>query len=713
MESGSLTSAIGGTSLSAGIADCQTQLNQSIGAGSGFGSDSVAQFAAAYRATGGGPTLRILGFNPFQVIATGAFHNLYWAVIVIFLGITSVVAMQRALIGRQTLSGRHPLTIVSQVYFRLMTGVLIIANTPLVYALLMTVNSVLSQGVQSMAKQSMTILLQTGSMGTLNMAEARIEAIRNAAARRTIALYPSGASRDEMIQIGMWYNATAGAINAALSARNLPGALPLLEAVLGNPQTPDIEVTSSIGRAVLQNFGQVVADLGALPADSGPMPIAFPEGGSTPLRPLSEFLAQDDARAAEAVSLPNTPASNAAFESARQLYGKNVLAGTLAYLDQQLLPVIRASPSLGQEVKAWFSEKIEQAAAAATGFMAQWRALVDWVGRGIGVLLARMVAFFFTAAIGVMIEVELFLLVIAVPLWLLPATEDAFLGILRSLASLSLVVPAYQFIMLFVDALMGLVLKYVMLGPLATGGGLARTAGGATYLVATAITVVGSGGDIVILAIFCYLVAYIFLAVYVAMKTPRLLAVFMKGAGAAGMFLSTFATGLISGATSALATAAVAGGGTGLAGRFLGGQLPARPARISQSADRGRASRSAATIPPRPDRSSLVSASMRAPPQFPREQIPVAPARTSERAGGAPRSSVPPASKLRETAAFGWRTFVDCLQADSPGDGVTIALRALDNHRKQKEKEAEAAHKARQLAAKSGIPAARKAPRKA
>jgi len=275
-------SALGGTTLSAGLADSQAQLNQAMGVGAGFGADSLTQFADAYRASGGGPTLAFLGLNPFQIVATGAFQGLFWSIIVIFLGIMTIVAMQHALRGRYALSAQHPLVLLSQVYFRLIIGVLLIANTPLVYAVLMTLNSVLSLGVQSMASQSMSALFQTGSMGTLTFAQARIEAVRNAAARRAVALYPGGGSRNEMIQIGTWYDAMASAINAGLASQGLGGQLPVLNAqVWSNAATPDDQVAAYVGRNVIQNFSQMVADLGALPAGSGPLSIAFPAGGSS------------------------------------------------------------------------------------------------------------------------------------------------------------------------------------------------------------------------------------------------------------------------------------------------------------------------------------------------------------------------------------------------------------------------------------------------
>ncbi|MGH7997745.1 MAG: hypothetical protein ACREFX_15480, partial [Opitutaceae bacterium] len=62
-----------------------------------------------------------------------------------------------------------------------------------------------------------------------------------------------------------------------------------------------------------------------------------------------------------------------------------------------------------------------------------------------------------------------------------------------------------------------------------------------------------------------------------------------------------------------------------------------------------------------------------------------------------------------ETAGFGIRTFVDCLGADSPSDGYATAFKALDTHRRRKEKEAEARHKAARAAAKDSKPAVRRA----
>jgi hypothetical protein len=680
-------STMGGTTLSAGLADSQAQIAQALGSTGDLGSDCLAHFEAAYRASGGGPTLAFLGFNPFQIVATGAFHELFWGAIVIFLGIAAIVAIQRALVVRYSMGVRAPLASVAQVYFRLLVGVLIISNTPLFYAFLMTVSSALCQGVQAMASQSMSALLQTGSMGTLSFAQARIESIRSAATRRAMALYPSGASRDEMTQIGIWYNAMANAINAGLSAGQLAGQLPVLAPTWENAATPDDQVTSYVGRNVVQNFGQIVADLGALPAGNGSLSIAFPSGGSTSLGLLSDALATDDQAAALAIAMPNTPSNNGAFESARQLYAKNVLAHTLSYLDTQLLPVVGASPTLAGRVKAWFSEKVEQAAASAGGFMTQLRSAVDWLGRGIGVVLTRMVAFFFAAGVGVLIEVELFVLVVAVPFWLLPATEDAFHGVLRSLVSLTLVVPAYQFIMLFVDALMGLVLKYILFGPLASSGsGALGTAGGAAYMVSAALAVVGSGGEIVPLVIFCYLVAYLFLAIYMAIKTPKLLAVFLKGAGAAGLFLSNFATGLISGASAALATAAVAGGGGAMAGRILGAGQTGRALGSSRPCAR-------------PSLGPVVASSLRMQAASPPPPIDIP-------SIAAPRG---PSGTLRTAAAFGLRTFVDCLQADSPGEGISLAVRALETHRKQNEKEAEARHKAKAKAEKAAAPSKRNA----
>src|ERR1019366_7084765 len=96
------------------------------------------------------------------------------------------------------------------------------------------------------------------------------------------------------------------------------------------------------------------------------------------------------------------------------------------------------------------------------------------------------------------------------------------------------------------------------------------------------------------------------------------------------------------------------------------------------------------------------------PPLRPLVASSVQPPPTPASAGGAgARPSPPgdasdrPARPIREAAAFGLRTFVDCLEADSPAKGFHIAFHALEAHRKQKEKEAEALHKARQKTAKA------------
>jgi len=710
-QEGSNPTAIGGTTISAGIADAQTQLNQALNISSDPGTDSLAQFTSEYQASGGGPTLAFLGFNPFQFIAAGAFNYLYWSFITILLGAMAVVATGRAV--REGQSGDYrPLFALARVYFRLLLGVLFIANTPLIYGVLMTLSTVLTQGVQAMAAQSPAVsaMLQAGGIGTLTLAQAREEAIRNAAARRAVGLYPSGASRDEMTQVGGWYNAMANAINASLAAQNMSGQLPVLNAsVWTNSQTPDDQVLAYVGRTVVQNFGQLVADLGSLPASGGSLSIAFPSAGATSLSLLSGALAQDDAQAAQALTLPNTPSSSSQFEAARSLYGKNVQADTLTYLDTQLLPVVGASPTLAQRVKAWFSERVEQAAAAAGGFMTYLRASVDWVGRSIGVVLARMVAFVFAAATRALLEINLFVLVLAMPFWLLPSTEGAFYGVLRSLVSLSVVVPAYQFLMLFVDALMALTLRYVIFGPLATSSsGVLQTSGGAAYMTAVAAIAFCSGGEVIALVTLCYLVAYLFLAVYIAIKTPKLITLFLQGAGVAGAFVSSFATGLIAGVATTLLASVVAGGagaGGGIVGRLLGGagvsrgfgpSVPLGGGGLSVSPVRSGGEGSSTSYswapegsPVRPSLGRVVSARLSRPIPPP---TPMAPAVARPPSLPSPGSSA--ASHLPEALTFGLRTFVDALSAETPGHGFKIALGHLDEHLKRKDAEEEKRHRA-------------------
>ena len=483
-----------------------------------------------------------------------------------------------------------------------------------------------------------------------------------------------------MVQIGTWYNAMAAAINPALAAaRARPASCRSWTGDLDRSRRP--RTTGSTPRSdgsVVANFGPVVADLGALPSGSPALEVGFPAARLRWRRSRRPW-PRTTPRRPRPWPEPRRPARQ--FESARQLYQRDVLADTLAYLDTQLLAVIGASPTLAQRAQAWFSGP-GRAGRRRRESHGRTRSAVDWAGPEIGVVLTRMVAFFFTAAVRVLIEVDLFLLTLAMPFWLLPSTEEAFYGVLRSLLALSLAVPAYQFIMLFVDALMSLVLRYLLFGPLAVGGtSAAQSAGGAAYGVAAALAVVGSGGEIVGLVTFCYLVTYLFLAVYAARKTPKLVSVFLRGAGAAGMAISTFATGLVAGASAALATAAVAGGGmaAGFLGQFEGGRAGVRGSSTQAAPPVSGANR----CPTPPVRAAV------------RRKAPEAPAAQDPRIG-------PDRPAWAEAARFGLGALVDALDADNPAEGWKSSAQAWEKHRKQREKEDEARIKAQSQAAKAG-----------
>jgi hypothetical protein len=210
----------------------------------------------------------------------------------------------------------------------------------------------------------------------------------------------------------------------------------------------------------------------------------------------------------------------------------------------------------------------------------------------------------------------------------------------------------------------------------------------------------------VALVIFCYLIAYLFLAVYAAVKTPKLVAVFLKGAGAAGAFLSTFATGLIAGAATGLASAAV--GGSGLAGALLGASPMGRTDRpgvrssagqsqTAASFNRGPAAAASDTAR-RPSLGQLLASSPR-PVTSADRPVHERPARPDE-TGGSNASQPARSAAYAEAAGFGLRTLADCLRAGSPGDGWKIAVKALREHRKQQEKAAEARHKLRRQSEK-------------
>ncbi len=663
---------LGGTTISASISDSQTQLIQALGSNHSFDSNCISQFMAVYKSSGSGPVLKMLGYNPFEIFATGGFKIMYWGFITILLGIICVIALQKTISARTSSVARHPLGSIATIYFRLLVGVFIIVNTPLLYAMLMTINLVLSQGVQSIASNSMSGLIQSSNLGTLTFAEARIESIRNAATRRMIALYPNDITKSDMIEIGNFYNALVRSLESESNSTNIKLSLPLISSTVLDASTSDAQAVAYIGRTVLQNFPTLIAGLSAINTDQKTINVAYPTGSNTQLLLLSAALANDDALAIQAIRSPYEGSSSSNFEASRQTYSKAVFTDTLIYLDTVILPFIRTSPTLAQKISNWFSERVEQAAAVATGLINQWRTFIDWVARAIGIILTRILSFIFTLGIAALIEIELFVLVLAVPFWLLPNTEEAFYGVLRSLASLSVAVPAYQFIMLFVDSLMGLVLKYILMGSAASSGtGVLGNLGGTVYTGSLLLGTLGTGGELIVLVMACYLVAYLFLAIYIAIKTPRLIAGFIKGTGVAGMFLSTFATGLIAGVASTFATATVAGGPSSLASR-----LSTRSANIFRSGTRYTSNK----------------ASLRKVSSVHLQKAENS--NTNSQNDSAANTNIQNLSlnkssrfNYKVAATFGLRTFMDNLGSETPLDSISSSLKAVELHNKQINKE--------------------------
>jgi hypothetical protein len=220
-----------------------------------------------------------------------------------------------------------------------------------------------------------------------------------------------------------------------------------------------------------------------------------------------------------------------------------------------------------------------------------------------------------------------------------------------------------------------------------------------TYMAVTAAIAYVSGGELVVLVMICYLVAYVFLAVYIAFKTPKLITVFLRGAGAAGAFVTSFATGLIAGAVTTLLAGAVAGGALGGAGgaasRLLGGGSSPGLGPVPSGGGAGPAGPGSISVGHAPDRPSgagrlappvlgkLVATGLS--PPTPPVAAPVAPAPVASSS----RTEATQAPRWSEAFGFGIRTFVDNLSAETPGQGFKIAISNFQAHLQHKEADEE------------------------
>jgi hypothetical protein len=327
----------------------------------------------------------------------------------------------------------------------------------------------------------------------------------------------------------------------------------------------------------------------------------------------------------------------------------------------------------------------------------------------IGEILTRIVAYVFSAGCAVAIELNLFILTLALPFWLIPSTERAFYGVLRSLVAFTVAVPAYQFIMLFVDGLMSLTLRLIMFGSLGVpGASVGQAASGVAYTVSAAIVAMSSP-EFVACVLFGYLIAYIFLAIYAALKTPKLITLFLQGAGAVGGFVSMMATGAVVGlvgfAMAASGSPALARRGLSFArsrrdagGGSLGGAqttadfLPGGPG--PQSGGGNRFGTAGSQTPPasHPQLGRVVSREYSEGTPRPSGAAPVA----SQPPAVAPAAAVPRPSDRRDVAeglGLGLQISARTLRTDSPSEAMDAAIQTLKAHADAKERQEEQAYR--------------------
>ncbi len=227
------------------------------------------------------------------------------------------------------------------------------------------------------------------------------------AARRAVALYPGGdrATSSSRSAPGTTPWRTRS-MRRVLSAQNLPGQLPLLAAATWtNSQTPDDQVASYVGRNVVQNFGRMVADHRRAAALVGALGHRLPRRRIDPLALLSAALAGGDSQAAQAMTLPNTPSSNSSSKPRASFTPRTSrrtpwLTWTPScFRWSTRLPLSPSGP------RVVFREgRTSRGRGRRLGRMAGGSGL-DPDGES-GVVLTRMVAFFFTAATGALIEID-------------------------------------------------------------------------------------------------------------------------------------------------------------------------------------------------------------------------------------------------------------------------------------------------------------------
>lgn len=570
------SAALSGTSFSAVLLENQKTINKELASVHGIPPDAQTQnpigfYKDIYRKSNGGPIANWLGVPMSRITSSAAFKTLYWLVVLV----AGIVCVMRAL-SEIKQSSTAPFEHMVAFFLKLFAGAVIVSQPALIYALLMTARDGLNLVVTEIVTPSdpgttnaVATSISTGNLGTLDL-----DLIRNRAVQRGIdqrLAITQSLTVEERKQMGLLLNAMATALNSATGKPYVP-IVPESEFMADDNKSPDSSHSISMA-------GQFEKFYLASASVDHPATIGVQSGGTTADITVLGSLINDAQRAPqktrqEIMSLAQVPENRDTIELLKQRYEDEVFRSTKNTIDLNLGALIKVRtdiPGIAARLSGQLKQAVEDAASAVVAGPMKWietalRAIVSAINE----ILARFIGRGANIVLNLILECNLALLVIIMPLWLLPATPRAFTGVVRSMFNVTLIMPTFQVLMFISDAIFGKILTVV------SGAVLVGT-------IATPAT-----GGLPLLAITLgYIVMYTTTVVILLFRTPKILNALFQGTGAVSAWLASKAVGMAAGALTA--------GGI-VAAPAVGAKLGAFAA-ASKGVASGATSRVAAAIP--------------------------------------------------------------------------------------------------------------------
>jgi hypothetical protein len=552
---------LGGNTMTALLAADQQDITNELAASANIDPGLIAShpmgtYQQLYGATGGGPTLQWLGVNLSSLTNNGSFTFLYWTVILVFGGLASGKAMMTL-----RRSNTDYIDQLAAFVLKLFAGVIIVANPSLIYAAAMTLRDGFNQVANAMVSyvpQAVANIQQT-NLATMNLNYLKSKSI-DEAIRERIGLTQSFENDTQRQAMGNMLNSLATAVNQAAGNDLVPIA-----------SSDEMANATVHERIMADQFTKAFRAIATMQSPTS-INVTLPDGSTAAIQTLGAALNDPNSAIGQAqntvATTPNTQANQSAIQGATNTFGSKVMSLAKAGLDTALASVLPGAqaalwlPTAGKKV-------LEAAAGAATDFVRKaMEAIIGIINIGLAYIIARGS----NIVLNLLIELNVMLLVVVMPLWLLPTTSAAFTGAIRSIFNATLVMPTFQIAMFITDAVFSKVMNYVS---------VAATAG--------AISTVFIGPMALLAIMLGYIVAYVAVIVLILWKTPSMLHKMFTGAGVVSAFLGAQLTGMAAGIMTAVGIGAapamvskfggiaggLGGGGGSPTSAVLGQRMPA------------------------------------------------------------------------------------------------------------------------------------------